>query len=230
MSDLGGLPTGEAKARAVRDMFDRIAPRYDRLNRIMTFGMDVRWRRRTVRALELARGSLVLDIACGTGDLCDELMIRGHEAIGFDYAGRMLALAHTDVPLVQADALTMPIATSTADGVTCGFALRNVIDLDLLFEELARITRPRGRAALLDVAMPQARVLRAGYLVYFHKIVPLIGSLLSDRDAYRYLPKSTAYLPPTTELLAMLERAGWRDARALSMGMGAVQLLTATRA
>lgn len=230
MSDLGGLPTGEAKARAVRDMFDRIAPRYDRLNRIMTFGMDVRWRRRTVRALELARGSLVLDIACGTGDLCDELMTQGHEAIGFDYAGRMLALAHTDVPLVQADALTMPIATSTADGVTCGFALRNVIDLDLLFEELARITRPRGRAALLDVAMPQARVLRAGYLVYFHKIVPLIGSLLSDRDAYRYLPKSTAYLPPTTELLAMLERAGWRDARALSMGMGAVQLLTATRA
>lgn len=230
MRDLEGLPTGDAKARAVRDMFDRIAPRYDRLNRIMTFGMDRGWRRRTVRALGLPRGSLVLDIACGTGDLCEELGVQGHRAVGFDYAGRMLALAHTRAPLVQADALALPVGAGAADGITCGFALRNVVDLDRLFEELARVVRPGGRAALLDVATPRAPLLRAGHMFYFHKVVPLVGSLLSDREAYRYLPKSTAYLPPTDVLLAMLERAGWRAARADSMGLGAVQLLTATRA
>lgn len=229
MAGLKGLPTGDEKARAVREMFDRIAPRYDRVNKIMTFGMDSGWRRRTVASMGLATGSLVLDIACGTGDLCDELASRGYAPIGFDVAGRMLAAAHTDAQLVQADGLRMPVRDAAADGITCGFALRNVVDLEALFLEMARVTRGGGRAALLDVAEPRSGVVRAGHHLYFHRVVPLVGAILSDREAYSYLPRSTAYLPATPELLALLEACGWHQARARFMGMGAVQLLTAVR-
>src|SRR6266571_612373 len=148
------LLSGERKARAVRVMFDRVAPRYDRMNRLLTLGMDVRWRRRTVEALDLSRGSLVMDLACGTGDLCRELARAGHRPVGFDFALGMLRAARTGAPLAQADVLRMPVADGSADGVTCGFALRNVADLEALFAEIARVVRPGGRIALLEVSEP----------------------------------------------------------------------------
>src|SRR5688500_18511829 len=119
------LPEGEAKVEAVRSMFDAIAPRYDLVNRIMTFRMDVRWRRRTVRSLEVPPGSVVLDLACGTGDLCRELRAQGLRPIGVDLSFGMLAAARTDAPLVHGDALRLPLPDASVDGVMCGFALRN---------------------------------------------------------------------------------------------------------
>ncbi len=116
------------------------------------------------------------------------------------------------------------------DGVTCGFALRNVVDLDLLFGEMARVLRPGGRIAILEVATPESRLLRAGHALYFKKIVPLLGGLLSDREAYAYLPRSTAYLPSTHDLLRKLIDAGFKDASRELMGPGAAQLIHATRA
>jgi demethylmenaquinone methyltransferase/2-methoxy-6-polyprenyl-1,4-benzoquinol methylase len=229
-SDLGGLPTGTEKAHAVRSMFDKIAPRYDLVNRVMTFGMDLSWRRRAVAALGLPPGSLVLDVACGTGDFCRELEEKGYRPTGFDVSLGMLSRARTGAPLVQADALRLPVRAAAADGVTCGFALRNLTDLTALFDELARTSRSGGRVAILEVARPESRLLRAGHHVYFDKVVPLIGGLLSDRAAYSYLPKSAAYLPPTPELLALLQQAGFIDTTVALMGAGAVQLITATRA
>jgi demethylmenaquinone methyltransferase / 2-methoxy-6-polyprenyl-1,4-benzoquinol methylase len=226
----GTLPEGQQKARAVRSMFDAIARRYDLVNRIMTFGLDVRWRRRSTRALGLARGSLVLDLACGTGDFCRELARAGLRPAGFDFSYGMLAAARTTAPLVQADILTLPMPDGSADGITCGFALRNVVDLDALFTEIARVVRPGGRIALLEVSQPRARILRWGHALYFNKIVPLIGGLLSDRTAYSYLPASVAYLPADEEMVAMLRRAGFPDARRVSMTLGAAQLLMGTRA
>ncbi|HLI55660.1 MAG TPA: class I SAM-dependent methyltransferase, partial [Actinomycetota bacterium] len=123
------LPRGEEKVRAVQSMFDAIAPRYDLLNRILTFGMDVGWRKRTVADLVLAGGSVVLDLACGTGDFCRELQKAELKPIGFDNSAGMLAAARTTAPLVLADALQLPVADGAADGITCGFALRNVVDL-----------------------------------------------------------------------------------------------------
>jgi len=224
------LPEGEDKARSVRRLFDTISPRYDLVNRVMTFGMDRGWRRRTVRELAVPRGSLVLDLACGTGDLCRELATAGHRAIGFDFSHGMLRAARTDAPLVEADILRLPVRDGAADGVTCGFALRNVVSLPDLFAELARVVRPAGRIALLETAEPDGRWMRLGHRVYFRGVVPTIGGLLSNREAYSYLPRSTAYLPAPDELLSLLRAAAFPDARRHPLSGGITQLLVGTRA
>jgi demethylmenaquinone methyltransferase / 2-methoxy-6-polyprenyl-1,4-benzoquinol methylase len=224
------LPAGEEKARTVRGMFDRVAPRYDLVNRVMTFGMDGGWRRRAVRELHLPPGSIVFDLACGTGDLCRELERAGYRAVGFDFAIEMLRTAKTGSPLVQADVLRLPVEDASADGITCGFALRNVVSLAGLFTEVARVVRPGGAIALLDASRPDNRILRAGHAVYFERIVPLIGGALSDREAYRYLPRSMEYLPSTSEMVAMLRRAGFPSIRRLQLSGGITQLFVGTRA
>jgi demethylmenaquinone methyltransferase/2-methoxy-6-polyprenyl-1,4-benzoquinol methylase len=226
VNDLNDLPSGEEKARAVQAMFDRIAPRYDRLNRIMTFGMDASWRRKAIKSLTLPPGSTVIDVACGTGDFCRELQVHGLVPVGFDVSFGMLSVANTTAPLVQGDGLRLPLADAAVDGLTCGFALRNVVDLRGLFEESARVLRRGGSVAYLETAQPNNPLLGAGHKLYFHKIVPLIGGWLSDRDAYRYLPKSSAYLPGKPELMSLLGDAGFTRVRVRFFGLGAVQLLT----
>ena len=223
------LPQGEAKQRMVRDMFDAIAPRYDLVNRIMTFRLDVRWRRRTVASLGLGRGAVVLDLAAGTGDLCRDLQAAGYRPVGVDLSFGMLAAARTDAPLVHADALRLPVPDGSVNGATCGFALRNFVDLGAFLAELARVVKPGGRIALLEVAEPNNPVLRAGHGVYFGRVVPRIGALLSDADAYRYLPKSVAYLPEPPALVQMLRDAGFADGRRETLTGGISQLLTGTR-
>jgi demethylmenaquinone methyltransferase/2-methoxy-6-polyprenyl-1,4-benzoquinol methylase len=223
------LPEGEEKRRAVRSLFDTISGRYDLVNRVMTFGMDRGWRRRAVRSLRLAGGALVLDLACGTGDLCTELQRNGYRAVGFDFSHGMLVAATTSCPLVEADILRLPTRDGVADGATCGFALRNVVDLRAFFAELARVVRPGGRIALLDASEPENRVMRAGHGVYFRQVVPRIGGLLSDAGAYAYLPRSMAYLPTPPEMVAMLVAAGFPDAERLQLSGGITQLLVGTR-
>ncbi len=223
------LPQGEDKARAVRGMFDTIAGRYDLVNRVMTFGMDVGWRRRTVAELRLPGGARVADLACGTGDLCSELTRSGYRAIGFDFSHEMLANATTEAALVEADVLALPLPDAGIEGSTCGFALRNVTDLRAFFAEVARVLRAGGRAAFLETGEPDGRLLRAGHRLYFEKVVPLIGGALSDRQAYSYLPRSMAYLPPPRELVAMLRAAGFDDVARTTLAGGAAQLLVGTR-
>jgi demethylmenaquinone methyltransferase/2-methoxy-6-polyprenyl-1,4-benzoquinol methylase len=223
------LPVGERKARAVEEMFDRIAPRYELVNRLMTLGLDAGWRRRAVRALHLDSGSLVVDLGCGTGDLCRVLGRAGLRAVGVDMAAGMLAMAHTAAPLVRADALRLPLADASVDGAVSGFALRNVVDIAACFREAARVIRPGGRAVFLEVSEPPRPIVRWAHALYFRRIVPMIGGLLSDRNAYRYLPASTAYLPPPDELMRLLADAGFVGCRRVQLGMGAAQLLMGTR-
>ncbi len=224
------LPTGDEKVAAVRDMFDAIAPRYDLVNRVMTFRMDVGWRNRTIKELGLPHGATVLDLACGTGDFCKGLAEAGLRPIGMDLSFGMLAAARTHVPLVQGDALRLPVPRGAIDGVTCGFALRNFKELGPFFTELARVVRPAGRIALLEVAEPANPVLRWGHGIYFGKVVPKIGGLLSDPAAYQYLPKSVAYLPEPDDMLAMLAAAGFERVERTLLSTGISQLITATRA
>jgi len=223
------LPEGEEKVAAVRGMFDAIAPRYDLVNRVMTFRMDVGWRRKTVRALGLPPGATVVDLACGTGDLCRELDEQGLHPVGADLSYGMLAAARTGAPLLQGDALRLPFPDGSVDGVTCGFALRNFASLPPFFAELGRIVRPGGRIALLEVAEPPNPVLRFGHGLYFGKVVPLVGGLLSDPAAYRYLPRSVAYLPDPEVMLADLAREGFVDVHRRLLSVGVAQLVTATR-
>lgn len=223
------LPQGTDKVRAVRDMFDTIAPRYDLVNRVMTFGLDRGWRRAAVRSLALDAGAGVLDVACGTGDLCRELSAAGYRPVGIDSSRGMLAHARTSAPLVQGDALRLPLPTGRLDGAVSGFALRNFVALDGLFAELARAVRPDGRIALLDVATPRRALVRAGHAVYFGHVVPRIGAALSDGEAYRYLPKSVAYLPSPGDLLGSLSGAGFDSVERRLLSGGITQLITATR-
>jgi demethylmenaquinone methyltransferase / 2-methoxy-6-polyprenyl-1,4-benzoquinol methylase len=223
------LPQGEEKARVVRSMFDRVAGRYDLVNRMMTFGLDVGWRRRAVRELRLPGGARVADLACGTGDLCTALVQAGYRTIGFDFSHGMLANATTRAPLTEADILRLPLADGSIDGATCGFALRNVTDLRALVAELARVVRPGGRIALLETAEPEGAVMRLGHRVYFGRVVPLIGGALSDRAAYSYLPRSMAYLPPPADLVAMFREGGFADTERAALSGGVAQLLVGTR-
>lgn len=227
--DRDTLPEGEEKKRAVRDMFDAIAPRYDLVNRVMTFRLDVRWRRRAVRDLALPAESVVLDLASGTGDLCIDLREAGLAPISVDLSYGMLAADRSGAPRVQGDILNLPVPDGSVDGVTCGFALRNLTDLGAFFAELARVVRPGGRIALLDVGVPANPVLKAGNSIYFGKIVPKIGAALSDGAAYRYLPKSVAYLPEPDRMVAMLADAGFADASHHRLSGGLTQLLVGTR-
>jgi demethylmenaquinone methyltransferase/2-methoxy-6-polyprenyl-1,4-benzoquinol methylase len=224
------LPQGDDKARAVRSMFDAIAPRYDLVNRVMTFRMDVGWRKATVASLGLEPGARVLDVAAGTGDLCLELAGSGYAPVGVDLSMGMLAHARTTAPLVQADALRLPLRDGSVDGAVCGFALRNLVDLAAFFAELARAVRPGGRIALLEVAQPTNPLLRWGHGVYFGKVVPRIGAVLSDGAAYRYLPRSVAYLPPSPVLQDQVRESGFTAAERRLLSAGIAQLLTATRA
>lgn len=226
------LPVPSEKAAAVDAMFDTIAPRYDRLNRILTLGLDGAWRRTAVHALRLEPGARVLDIACGTGDFCREVAAAGGFPIGIDRSAGMLAAseaAGTRAPLVRGDGLFLPMRDNAFDGITCGFALRNVVALDPLFAECARVLTPGGRFAFLEVAEPENAVVRAGHRVYFRHVVPFVGGLLSDRAAYRYLPDSTAYLPAPADLEAKLSAAGFVDVNRRLLGLGAAQLLTGMR-
>ena len=229
---LGELPTGDEKRIRVREMFDRIAPRYDALNRVMSIGLDQRWRRRSLDKIGVGPGDCVVDLACGTGDFCELAAERGARVTGVDFALQMLRRAQDrglDSALVQGDAEWLPFRSASVDVVTCGFALRNFVSLEAVMREIARIVKPGGRVALIDVDRPRWGPLRAAHSLYFDRLVPLIGGIVSDQTAYRYLPQSTAYLPPPDELKAMLSAAGFLEVDREILLLGSAQILTGVR-
>ena len=227
----GALPEGDTKYHAVEGMFDRLAPRYDRMNRVISLGMDKRWRRHTVDALR--RGAWRARARPRVRHRRPVPRSRGSGArpVGVDFSAGMLANARTSAPLVRADGARLPAATGALDGITCGFALRNFVDLDAVFRECARALRPGGRFAALDATVPANPVMRLGNAVWFRGAVPLLGRVLAgDGEAYSYLPKSTAYLPAEPELVDRLRLAGFTNVEFRTFTGGSVLLLTGTRA
>jgi len=226
------LPRGEEKRSQVRAMFDRIAPRYDAMNRLLTAGLDQRWRRAALDAVGTGSGDRVLDLACGTGDLAELAAARGAKVVGVDFAGEMLRGARRRrVPAlwIQGDAAALPLPDGCATVVTSGFALRNFVSLPEVLGEMARVLEVKGRLALIEVDRPTLAVVRAAHSFYFDRVVPRVGGWLSDRAAYRYLPSSTVYLPPEAELAALIEDAGFREVRRRPLLLGTAQILTAVR-
>jgi len=220
------------KAAVVRAMFDRIAPRYDVLNRLMSFRLDQRWRRAVVRAATISAQDRVVDLACGTGDLSELAVRTGARVVGVDFAGNMLAGARRrgiNAAFVQADAERLPLPPHWATVIVSGFALRNFVSIPAVLAEAARVLLPGGRLVLLEVDTPTNKLLQWGYGLYFKRLVPFLGALLSDAPAYAYLPRSVSYLPESSTLQRMIEAAGFRQVVKHQLSGGVVQLLTAIR-
>lgn len=229
---LDPLPPATEKRARVQSMFDRIAPRYDALNRLLTLGLDQRWRRAALDAAAVGPGDRVVDVACGTGDLAALAAARGARVLGVDFSGEMLRAARRrlgHLAWVRGDAEALPLPDGFASVVTSGFALRNFASLERALAEMARVLRPGGRLALVEVDRPEAAWISAAHSLYFDRLVPRIGGWLSDRDAYRYLPESTVYLPPAPELAALLDRLGLAAAPRRRFLFGAAQLIVARR-
>jgi demethylmenaquinone methyltransferase/2-methoxy-6-polyprenyl-1,4-benzoquinol methylase len=227
------LPSADQKPTAVREMFDRIAPRYDFINRVMTGGMDRRWRRWVFRSLGVTARDVVLDLACGTGDFALLARERSARVIALDFSREMLRRARmragSGADFVRADALRLPLADGSVTVAVSGFALRNLASIPPVLGELARVTRPGGRLGLLEVDRPRNRLIAAGHGFYFGGVVPFVGGMLADRRAYRYLPDSVAYLPAQNELLGMVAEAGFINVQKRTFLGGAAQAITAVR-
>ncbi|MHB8190275.1 MAG: ubiquinone/menaquinone biosynthesis methyltransferase [Ferrimicrobium sp.] len=223
------LPTDTDKQRYVREMFDRIAPRYNLVNRVMTGGLDLRWRRRLVRSLGCKSGDRVLDLACGTGDFIAVWGAFGVQAIGCDLSFGMLKQLSSDAWAVQALGEQMPFADEAFDAVSTGFAVRNFQALGEVVAECARVLRPGGRLGILEVATPKFLPARVLHRWYFGAVVPWLGGLLSDARAYRYLPESLSYLPTPQEMAQLLYDNGFASFKRQVVGFGAAQLITVTK-
>ena len=226
------LPDDTEKAAVVRAMFDRIAPRYDVLNRLISLWLDQGWRRSAVRAAELGAGDRVIDLGCGTGDLSALASQTGAWVVGVDFAAQMLAGARRRrirADWVQSDAGRLPFPSAWASAVVSGFALRNFVSIAAVLAESARVLQAGGRLVLIEVDTPTNGLMRRAHSLYFNRIVPRLGALLSDAAAYDYLPRSVSYLPNSQELRRLIETAGFERVSKQRLCGGVAQIVRAVR-
>jgi demethylmenaquinone methyltransferase/2-methoxy-6-polyprenyl-1,4-benzoquinol methylase len=222
-------------ASQVNRMFDRIAGNYDAMNSLMTAGLHHRWRQRTAARAELTEGASALDVCCGTGDLALELV--GHvgqtgTVIGCDFSQPMLELAReksvkrwaTNVRFEFADALALPYEDASFDAVTIGFGARNLADLDLGLGEMTRVLKPGGRLVILEITQPSRPPLSTFYSLWFDRMVPLMGTLAGDRDAYSYLPESVRSFPSPRDLAERMDVAGLERIRVTVLAGGIIAI------
>jgi demethylmenaquinone methyltransferase/2-methoxy-6-polyprenyl-1,4-benzoquinol methylase len=225
------VSSGTLAPSAVEAMFDRISPVYDAMNRVMTAGLDRRWRRLTAEAV-VAPGDEVLDACCGTGDLALAAERAGGRVTGLDFSERMLERARrksASVRWVRGDALALPFADGSFDAATVGFGIRNVDDLEAGLRELVRVLRPGGRLGCLEITRPRG-LLRPFFRLWFDGLVPLAGKVLPGGAAYTYLPASVRRFPGPEDLAELMRRAGFEDVRWRLLGGGIVAVHTARRA
>jgi demethylmenaquinone methyltransferase / 2-methoxy-6-polyprenyl-1,4-benzoquinol methylase len=219
------VETGRLPADGVQRMFDRIAPVYDAMNRVMTAGLDRRWRRITVEQV-VRKGDHVLDACCGTGDLAVAARARGADVVGLDFSEAMLERARSkshEIEWVCGDVLALPFDDASFDAVTVGFGVRNVEDLDAGLRELRRVLRPGGHIGILEITRPRG-ALAPFYRLWFDRVVPAIGRAVPGGAAYTYLPASVRRFPGPEELAALLEAAGFAAVRFRLFAGGIVAL------
>jgi len=223
------MSTGTLAPDEVRTMFDRIAPVYDAMNRVMTAGLDRRWRRATADAV-VRRDDRVLDACCGTGDLAVACARAGGRVTGLDFSEGMLERARRKAPeleWVAGDVLSLPFSDESFDVATVGFGVRNVEQLEVALGELRRVLQSGGRLGILEITRPRG-VLAPFYRLWFDGVVPLLGKLLPGGSAYTYLPASVRRFPGPEDLTAAIRAAGFTDVRYRLFAGGIVALHTGT--
>ena len=224
--------SGTLPETQVRAMFDRIAKVYDRMNGVMTAGMHHRWRDRAVELAAVGPGARALDVATGTGDMAVALRARGADVVGLDFSEAMLELARAKAPGVRfqaGNALSLPYSDAQFDAVTVGFGARNFSDLDTGLSELTRVTRPGGRVVVLEITTPQNPPLSWFFRVWFDSVVPRLGRLAGNPDAYTYLPSSVRRFPGPRELAQRMAATGLSDVRWVLTAGGIIALHVGTR-
>ena len=230
----GGSPaSGTLSETQVRAMFDRIARIYDPVNTVMTAGMHHAWRRRAADLTGVGPGSRALDVATGTGDLAVELASRGAAVTGMDFSPAMLELAGAKAPEIEfeeGDALALRYGDAKFDAVTVGFGARNFADLDQGLREMARVAKPGGRVVVLEITTPARPPLSWFFRAWFDRIVPLLGRVAGDSDAYTYLPNSVRRFPGPEALGASMAAAGLIDVRWILTAGGIIAIHSGTRA
>jgi len=217
--------SGTLEPESVRGMFDRIAPVYDVMNHVMTAGLDRRWRKLAVQEV-VWPGDRVLDACCGTGDLAVDAERRGGRVVGLDFSEKMLERARKKsgaIEWVHGDALALPFGDGVFDAATVGFGVRNLADLEGGLRELARVLRPGGKLAVLEITRPRG-LLKPFFRLWFDVFVPLLGKVLPGGKAYTYLPASVRRFPAPDDLTALFERTGFADVRYRLLGGGIVAL------
>ena len=222
----------------VRGMFDRISGVYDLMNSAMSAGLHHEWRQRAVELADVGPGSDALDVCCGTGDLALELRRRigpDGRVVGSDFSEPMLELARAKsgeqglpVEFGWADALDLPYGDASFDAVTVGFGARNLADLDTGLGQMARVLRPGGRLVILEITRPNREPLSTFYSLWFDRLVPLLGQVAGDADAYSYLPESVRSFPEPRELAAKIDAAGFTEIRWLLLAGGIIAIHSAT--
>jgi demethylmenaquinone methyltransferase/2-methoxy-6-polyprenyl-1,4-benzoquinol methylase len=208
------VESGTLPSEGVRSMFDRIAPVYDAMNRVMTAGLDQRWRREAAEAV-VEQGDRVLDACCGTGDLAIAAAAAGGKVTGLDFSRPMLERARAKAPeieWVEGDALALPFADGTFDAATVGFGVRNLSELDKGLKELRRVLRPGGRLAVLEITRPRG-FLAPFYRLWFDVLIPVAGKVLPGGSAYTYLPASVRRFPDPQGLAELMDEAGFGEIR-----------------
>lgn len=225
----------------VKDMFDRIAPKYDFLNRLLSLRRDIFWRTEMVRAAALEKGDRVLDVACGTCDVALEISAHLSDqtrVFGLDFSLGMLRLGQKkltrkdkkNISLLNADALDLPFRPQGFDAVFIAFGIRNIMDRQRAVHEFFNTLKPGGRLAVLELTTPEKGLLRSLYLLYFQKILPVIGSFFSkDAAAYTYLPDSVLKFPSPRDFSKIMKGAGFRQIRFKQMSFGIVTLFVGRR-
>ena len=224
------MSAGTLPADDVRTMFDRIAPVYDVMNRVMTAGLDLRWRRLTAEAV-VRQGDRVLDACCGTGDLAVADVRVGGDVTGLDFSPRMLERARRKsdaVKWIEGDMLALPFEDGSFEAATVGFGVRNVVDLEHGLAELARILVPGGRLGILEITTPTG-LLAPFYRLWFDRIVPLLGKVLKGGEAYSYLPASVRRFPDKEALAGLLRGAGFDGVEHRTFAGGIVALHTGAK-
>jgi demethylmenaquinone methyltransferase/2-methoxy-6-polyprenyl-1,4-benzoquinol methylase len=215
----------------VEAMFDRIASVYDLMNSVMTAGMHQRWRQRTADLAQVGLGSRALDVATGTGDLAIALAERGADVVGVDFAEKMLEIARRKAPGLEfrsGNALALEFPDDSFDAATVGFGARNFDDLDRGLAEMARVVKPGGRVVVLEITTPQRPPLSWFFRMWFDTVVPLIGRVAGDPDAYDYLPSSVRRFPGPRDLAGRMAAVGMTDVRWLLTAGGIIAIHSGT--